>query len=317
MMQASVGPTVDHATYIGGSDIGALAGLSERSTALDVWAEKTGRKKWDGNALSRAGQHFERPILDFYRAERGAGELTYPGTLLRGITGATPDALDICGRCIQVKMVGNRQAMSWGPEHLGSEGIPVDVYAQVHFEAWHVWKVLGAFSPDARVVAQMGTEQRVYVVDLDYSFATDLVGVAESFWRDHIERDQMPEVADTSREMLQIIYRSYNRGLLEMPESVLSFAKVYAAARAEEKDAKNRKEAIGQDLCALIGQSEGFYAGDQRKPDCKVTWSAQRGKVDWETYAKELGGSDEGAEKFRRESSRVLRVALKGEKNDE
>ena len=58
------GPTVNHSSYIGASDIGAIAGQSAFKTALDVFAEKRGVTHFEGNEFTEMGNAFERPALE-------------------------------------------------------------------------------------------------------------------------------------------------------------------------------------------------------------------------------------------------------------
>lgn len=307
-LPVAVGPTTDHRSYLGGSDIAAVVGLSPYGdTALDVWARKTGRVSWDGNQRTRAGTHFERPILDFYAMETGR-KLTYPGTLITGFTGATPDAIDELGRTTQVKMVGVHMAYRWGAEEAGQDGVPAELLPQVHFEAHHIEHVLGSKATQAVVVGQLGTEQRVYTVELDTDFTAALIEQGERFWRDHVLTDRMPIVQDASMETIRALFRKSGGTMLPMTARAMELARSYAKARAEEKAAKERKEQCGAQLCAIIGENGGLFG-----QDAKVTWNIQRGNVSWKDCAKALGATDSIAEQYRGESTRVLRVTAEEE----
>ncbi len=306
-----VGPTVDHSTYLGGSDIAAVVGLSPYGTALDVWARKTGRATFPGNTRTRAGNAFERVILELYAAEIGT-ELEFPGTLLSGITGATPDAIGDGCRVVQAKMVGIRQAERWGAVCLAEDGIPQEVLAQVHYESWHAQKRYGtAFG--AHVVAQLGTEQRVYAVEIDNEFAASLVEAGERFWRDFVVTDRMPIVTGAKNmETLRCVYKHPNETLRAMSAAELDMALQYAGHRNAESAAKKAKEEIGARLCEAIGGDAGMSSG-YGKGVTRATWKQQRGKIDWEACAKTLGATDKMAEQFRKEPSRTLNVYVKGD----
>jgi predicted phage-related endonuclease len=306
-----VGPTVDHATYVGGSDIAALVGLSPYKTALDVWAEKTGRKTFAGNARTRAGNAFERAILSLYAEERSV-ELMFPGTLVAGVTGATPDAISDDAKVVQAKMVGIRQADRWGPALLGADGIPQEVLAQIHYEVWHAEKRLER-EFGGHAVAQIGTEQRVYEVPIDREFSAALVEAGERFWRDHVVTGRMPIVGDgPDMNTLRLVYQRPGALIRAMTDEDHALALEYARHRDAESAAREAKEAVGAQLAARIGDDTGFSRGFGRSVT-KATWAEERGKVDWKACAQALGATDKVAEQYRKEPSRVLRVFVKGE----
>lgn len=317
---AIVGPTVDHATYVGASDIAALVGLSPYQTPLDVWARKTGRAAFAGNARTRAGSHFERAILDLYVSEQGGeefglgvGPLRFPGSLLdreRRGTGATPDAIDAHGRVTQVKLVGFGQAHRWGDPELESDGVPPEVLAQVHYEAWHAREVLGVESTTARAVAQLGTEQRIYTIALDSEFAEALIEEGRRFWRDHVLADRMPTADGASLETIRAVFPRSNKRLGVMSDDVLETARAYAAARDAESEAARRKAQHAAELCVAVGELEGLARGFGKQAS-RVTWSAQKGRIDWEACARALGATDALGEQYRGEPTRVLRVSIK------
>jgi predicted phage-related endonuclease len=309
-----VGPTVDHSTYLGGSDIASIVGLSPWGSALDVWARKTGRATFPGNKATRAGNAFERPILAIYAEDQGV-DLEFTGTLLHGITGATPDAISSAGNVVQCKMVGFNQKDRWGPAEIGADAIPQEVLAQVHYEAWHAEKWFGR-AYGAHAVAQIGTEQRVYEVAIDPDFSAALVEAGGRFWRDHVVTGRMPIVKELDMKALRLFYQKPGKLVRQMSDAELVLAQEYAAHRDAESASKKAKEAVGVKLCQLIGDDTGLVYG-LGKGVPRVTWSDKRGKIDWKACAKAMGATDKMAEQYRAESARTLRVYLGAEDGTE
>lgn len=306
-----IGPTVDHATYLGGSDIGAVVGLSPYKTALSVWAEKTHRAPPFDNAHTRSGNRFERVILENY-AEDHAAELTFPGTLLApgSVTGSTPDALEGGVRDVQVKFVGYEESRRWGaPEH-GEEGIPPEVLAQVHWEHYHIQAALGMRDPLAKVVAQVGTVPRVFVVRIDDEFTSHLIEAGLRWWRDYVVADRMPMVVARDSDLLKHIYPNAGKELVPMPADVERLARDYHKQQQAESRAGKAKALLAVQLMEAIGERLG-YQGD----GIKVTWRPQRGKVKWEDLARLRGVTDFEAEEWRAKATRVIDVRIaKGDK---
>ena len=117
------------------TDVAAILGQSEYRTALDVFAEKTGRvEPFAGNEATRRGTRYEPVILADYAEQVGA-ELRHPLPLIIHPTlaclGATPDAerLDD-GRLIEAKLsMSPARARELGEE--GTDHIPDDWHLQV------------------------------------------------------------------------------------------------------------------------------------------------------------------------------------------
>lgn len=308
LTQRATGPTILHHTYVGGSDIAAIVGLSPYATALDVWAEKTRRAKFEGNRRTRAGQVLEPGILALYAEEQDV-ELWFPETMVTSEhTGCTPDAVSSAGYDVQVKLVGVHQADRWGDPFEAEDGIPPEVLAQIHYEAWHIEELHGVRDVRGHVVAQIGTDQRVYDIGIDRGFANALVDAGRRFWRDHVVTDRMPVVTEGDRKTLGRIYAKPDKDLIPFTPEALDLARQYAELRDAVGKSKERMEAIGVQLCALIGDRGGFVGV---QAGAKATWSKQRGKVKWEACARALGATDATAEAFRSEAHRVLSVTIK------
>jgi hypothetical protein len=312
----ATGPTIPHASYLGASDIGAVVGLSPYANALDVWASKLGKTSFAGNMRTRAGQALERAILDLYTDEHPeVGPLRFPGTLTTGdvlrSTGATPDAIDVRGRCTQVKLVGLNVAYRWLDESLGGDGIPAEFLAQIHYEAWHAAQILGEPMTEGRAVAQIGTEQRVYTVKIDVEFAELLVDEGRRFWRDHVVTGVMPIVTEPSVDTLRAIFARPSVPWARMTDGELALAREYAEARDAETWWGKEKDRVGAKLCEAMALRQCIATGTG-KHDTKVTWNPEKGRVSWKDVAKHLGATDALAEKFRGPDTRTLRVAVKG-----
>jgi hypothetical protein len=97
---APSGPTQDHASYLGGSDVAAIVGIDPFRTPLDVWGAKTRRIVTVASEAMHSGNDHEESIVRTYR-RRCEGELDSlmypgPGTLRSRVEpwrAATPDAL--------------------------------------------------------------------------------------------------------------------------------------------------------------------------------------------------------------------------------
>jgi putative phage-type endonuclease len=282
------GPTRDHNGYVGGSDIAALVGASPYKSALDLWAEKTGRVPgFTGNEATEVGDHLERPVLVLYARRYGIRELTYPGTLTHPLyphIAATPDA--IAGdRSVQCKVVGVRQAHRWGDVHEGAEGLPPEVLCQVTYERAMVRRTLGIDGAGVDVVALIGTDLRVYRFDTDAAFGDDLITIADVFWQRNVLGGAMPEVIESGNmDVLRALFPRVRAGSAVQPVTteVEELARAYDAARKRETEAADEKKAAGAKLVALVKDGAGFVSPER---GIKVTWPEKAGSTSWKEVA--------------------------------
>lgn len=269
------GPTLDHAIYLGASDIGVVVDENHMARdASDVWAEKKGYIHFEGTTETELGNAFERPMLQVWAAAMRV-EVTFPGTMLHPDeqwAGATPDGVVVAEEAVvEAKIVGFQMRHHWGPEVLDAEGVPASVVIQVHWQAW-VLRANGVPITTGIVVACFGTEIRTYEFPIDDSLVDYLVDEGRAWWRYFVEGNREPE-GRAGRAIVLAIHPANLRDDLDAPtEEVVGLAVSYDSARSEESAAKRLKEDVGVQLCRIIGEGLGFY-GD----GIKVTWKANRG----------------------------------------
>ncbi len=287
-MTTPTGPTVDHNSYLGGSDIGAIAGQSPWRTGLDVWAEKTGKAPpFEGNIHTELGNAFERPALAVYAKAMGV-ELSFPGTLLHpkeSWAGATPDAVENGQRLVECKIVGFNTAKHWGPPDEGADGVPYDTLCQVHWQSWIANNSGVAQCSDAVVVAFKGTSMDVYRFGIDEGLIESLVKLGRDFWDKYVIGGSMPAVeGNSAADIIKAIHpRNLTDDLLPMTEYVRATAMEYDDARENEKLAAAHKKAVQAQLTALIGDGAGFKDED----GSKATWKAGKGSPAWKKIAEQ------------------------------
>ena len=269
------GPTIDHASYLGASDIGCVVDENHMARdASDVWGEKKGHLHFEGTVETELGNVFERPMLKVWADEMDL-DVTFPGSMLHPVeqwAGATPDGVVVLHEAaVEAKIVGFQMRVHWGPEALGAEGVPAAVVIQVHWQAW-VLRANGIAITTGLVVACFGTELRTYQFPIDDDLIDYLVDEGRAWWRHFVEGNVQPE-GRAGKVLVAAIHPANVRPELDAPtEEVVELAMAYDTARAEEKAAKLFKDAAGVKLCSIIGDGSGFYG-----EGIKATWKANRG----------------------------------------
>lgn len=266
-------PTVEHRQYLGASDLGALLGIDPHRTALSVWCEKSGRAQSITSLEMEAGNDHEPGVIAGYtrrvvHREQRCERVSYPGpgTLISprdARRGATPDAIATHVRyreiTVQAKFVGVRGAGDWGPEENGVDAVPERVVVQVHWETHHAREVLGIAGEVAHVCADIGTDRRFYEVPIDDDLIADLLDLHNEWWKRHVEGDEMPIVTADDRDLVTRLFPDVRAPLDDNPTpEVLDLVRRYDAARQIAKDADVAKSLIATELCAAIGDREGF-----------------------------------------------------------
>jgi putative phage-type endonuclease len=291
-------------TGVGASDIPQIAGLigsKYRVYASKVGGQEETRSKESLFAMAR-GNAMEGVIADAVAAERGwelaTGETTrhpeHPWML------ATPDRIvlsEMGAPLLEIKSVNIHSVPKW------KDGLPDHVRAQVQWQL-DVCQKLRAY-----VAADLGgAYPTVYDVYADEEVQTELWQIGMEFWERHVLTQTPPDVDGSAActEHLRDMFRHATlAGLRESPDAKV-WALRYNCARDEEKVASEHKAEAASQLVKLIGEAEGvaFDGG-------VATRREQRGAVDYQAVARELGACPELLERHRRPSTRVLKVTIK------
>lgn len=225
-------------TFIGGSDVGAIMGVSPYRGPVGLWRLKTGRDVQDDSPIRRAGHHFEPFIFDELTR---AGHVVepWPGHTIRHVdhpwAGATLDGMAIVDGepCILDAKMSRRVIDPNDPTTIPDEWV-----LQMHHYAWvtgHSRAFLGVCNTAG------GFDVTLIEVPLDLGwYVATVVPRLIDFWRCVVE-DRAPEPAPyVERDPL-----------LELPEAADAVARYTYAADAE-KAAGEAKDAARAEILRLI-----------------------------------------------------------------
>lgn len=292
----TIGEITDRETWLavrraslGASEVPAVIGIDPFKTALDVWAAKVGIKP-DGRQSPQAanGNRYEPAILAEY-AEIVRCRLARPGTLRIKAApwiSATPDAVADDVRDVQVKAVGRFMSRKW------DDGPPDYVIVQVQ------WELMVTGLAVADVVAKFSVTDppAIFPVVRDDEMIADLVEICGDWWETHVVGGEMPEIVegDSAMSVLAARFPRPTHGLLPMASEVEALARQYDKSRELQLQAEAEQKRIGAEICARIGEAQGFEG-----PTARVTW-------------KERAAHTRPACEVK--AGRVLRVDLKGDR---
>lgn len=267
---------------LGGTDAGAVLGVSNWRNAFDVYAEKVG----DAPLVVREpspemlwGLLLEGPIREYY-AELHNVKVRKPRNLVRhpkyAFMGGHLDG-DAGDHGLEIKTA--RFPRGWGES--GSDEIPAVYRAQV----WHYMYVTGK---RRWVVAALigGSDYREYVLEWRPEI-DDFAAELHDWWQAHVV-PRVPPEWDGSSSATALLRRQYpaddGSTLVALPHQYEPL-KAYAAARARAEAWKRQ-----QDMYAQIIQDAMGNARKLESPILTATLSSVKGhgKVNWKIYAESL-----------------------------
>ena len=187
--------SVDRSKYIGGSDIGAILGLSRFKTPLEVWMEKTGKeiKKVDSLPL-RFGSFAEEFIAREYSRSTGFELLHDESAHIHSsysYMSAHIDRFVVNGnssaptRILECKTANPFTSGEWG--EAGSDEVPMSYLCQC---IWYM-AITGIEQCDLAVLFG-NSDFRIYEIARDKALEELVITKAITFWNDYVLKDAPP-----------------------------------------------------------------------------------------------------------------------------
>lgn len=259
-------------TGIGGSDVAAILGLSKYRTALQVYQEKVGDLVSDDSdkmdQRRRAGQVFQRAIIETYCEDTGSEIVAYEPELVRHpeypflianldavVKNAEGDEWNVDAKNVHWKLVRD-----WGEE--GSDRLPDDAFYQGH----HYDFVTGRFKTDFAVLMGGEFPPRQYTVAADRDEAGNvhhelyelLLDDLIRFWH-HVKTQNPPPPDFAHKTTVELMKRMYPevdvRKEITISAPCAELAERYWLLGQIEKAAGDRRDAIKAELLFALGDA--------------------------------------------------------------
>mgnify|MGYP002359910153 FL=1 len=285
---------------LGGSDIGAILGLSPYRTPVDVWSEKTGRANGQEETLQmRFGTYAEAFVAREYTAKTGNAVQRFT-SMLRHATapvlgnvdrlviprGAkiashkTEIRTDLGLECKTASAFASFNSDDWGDE--GTDQIPPSYLVQcatyMALTGCRAWDLAVLFG---------NQEVRVYNLKRDNELESEIIARASEWWNKHIVADVPPE--PTCEADIKRLYPSDNGAVVEAnPKTIELIARAVelkaqiAALEAElEGDKKAGSIGVIGSLKAYMGEASRLVLGG----DDLITWKQAKPTMRFDTKA--------------------------------
>ena len=201
--------TQDRTKYLGGSDIGALLGLSPFKSPLVVWMEKTGKEVKAVDSLPlRFGSFVEEFVANEYAKATGFtlrhDESIYIHPNHSYMSAhidrfVHTDGLDQAAtKILECKTANPFSRAQWG--ELGSDQVPMSYLCQC---VWYM-AITGITKTDLAVLFG-NTDFRIYTILRDPELENLVLEKAHHFWHEHVLKDLPPPAQ--SPEDCQLLFQ--------------------------------------------------------------------------------------------------------------
>ncbi len=249
---------------IGGSDVAGIMGLSGWSSPTSIWNEKTGRVPHDdlsGNENVEWGTRNEPTIRNKFREMHPELYVIHPDVTLTSIErpwahanldGFVKDP-EMGWGILEVKTAQSEHG--WFDED-GNECVPIYYQTQVI----HYCLVTGyAFARFAVLFHGNKYQERLFVPDEEDLEAVR--GAVDEFW-EFVQNDVPPSLMTgipSESRALYGMYAEHDDDMVELSEAEWSDrVSEYSKAAREEKNAKELRSKIGNELKKAIGEHTGM-----------------------------------------------------------
>lgn len=252
---------------IGGSDIGAIAGLSPWKSPLTVYLEKRGLVETTENEWQAMGRVFEPAIIAEYERRTGFKVRTGIAQMVdaeREWKIGNPDGIVVGDvRGVEAKNVRWADGQ-WGDE--GTDAIPQTYIAQCH---WY----MGIAKPKEWDVAVVfgGCDFCVYRVPFNPRLSVVLTDIGKRFWYDNVQSALPPPPEPRDGENIAKLFPASRKNVLNADGELNRVGMRLAEIRAMLADLEAERDACENRIKLAIGGDD-----EMRGSGWGATWRTRR-----------------------------------------
>jgi putative phage-type endonuclease len=267
--------SVDRTQFIGGSDIGAILGLSRYRTPLQVWLEKTGKERNQVNSLPlRFGSFAESFVASEYSQSTGTTLLHDESTHIhpkhpymsahidRFVLGNGKDQPPT--KILECKTANPFSKGEWGEP--GTDQVPMSYLAQC------IWYMAITDINRADLAVLFGNSDfRIYEMTRDQELEVAILQKAATFWNEHVLKDIAPP--PTTLEDCQTLFRhSDPNQTIEASNETIEIIQRLQTLNQEISFREEESSAMKQQIMIHMGVAESLsYQGQ-----LLATWRAPK-----------------------------------------
>jgi putative phage-type endonuclease len=262
---------------IGGSEVGALVGISEYETAFSVWnTKKNGGKDLSGKAAIEWGHRLEDVVAQ-KTAENVGLTSRFAGGLWadreRPFLRVTPDRFACKPRTwkaqalIECKTAGDDEHWADGtirPSGKGTGSAPLSYQAQCQWQMGIIGLPVAYLG-----CLVLGSERQFFTVEIhfDKEWFTELADEAERFWVTNVLGDEPPMHNlrhPKTEELLKQLHPTVVTPSVQLPDDAMEWLADYAQAKTAAEEATKRLDEIKNYFRMMVGDAGAGYIGDKK-----------------------------------------------------
>jgi putative phage-type endonuclease len=282
--------THDRTKYLGGSDIGAILGLSKYRSPLDVWLEKTGRVvNTVDNLPVRFGTFAEEFVAREYAKATGFSldhqldAITHPihpylqGHIDRLAFAANLKSGDAPTHLLECKTANPFSRSEWG--ETGTDEVPMSYLAQCH---WYL--ALSHLERCDLAVLFGNSDFRIYQIEKDPQLEGALIEKAVSFWEHHILADIAPE-PQSAMDYQNLFHTEVKGKAIAGTSESLNLVTQFHQLSMEIDEKEEAISQIKASIMAQMGDAEKLTYQDQivatwKKPKASFRFDSKRFEIE-------------------------------------
>ncbi|QWE01122.1 YqaJ viral recombinase family protein [Polynucleobacter sp. JS-Mosq-20-D10] len=266
--------SVDRSKYIGGSDIGAILGLSRFRSPLEVWMEKTGKetKKLDSLPL-RFGSFAEEFVATEYASATGF-ELVHDESIYihpeHSFMSAHIDRFVLENgsssptRILECKTANPFSSGDWG--EVGSDEVPMSYLCQC---IWYM-AITNLNKVDLAVLFG-NSDFRIYEIARDLELENAILEKASLFWHEYVLKD-LPPPAQSEADCQALFSKGDPSKSVEAKAQTFELTKRLQLLNSEIDVREEEISTIKQNIMNQMGEAESLlYQGKMI-----ATWKAPK-----------------------------------------
>lgn len=247
-------------SFIGGSDIAAVLGMSRWKTPLQIWGEKTGLLAPEDISKKlpvRVGNRLEDTVCEIFEEETGKKLAPGPGTVFHPsypFLGATVDRMVVDEDAIfEAKTAGAFKADEWAEDEW-----PAEYLLQV------LWYLAITGKQTAYIGCLIGNNKFVWKeVGRQEKTIARMIERAVTFWEKFVIPQVMPEVTGRDRETLSALFPVADEGkVVELDSKAAAICEVLEGMEADLRGLTRQVEEQKNQLRVLLGDAERGTCGD-------------------------------------------------------
>lgn len=283
--------SVDRTKYIGGSDIGAILGLSKFRTPLEVWMEKTGKetKLLDSLPL-RFGSFAEEFVASEYARSTGS-ELLHDERIYIHPTHSFMSAhidrfvlgdeiTKLPTRILECKTANPFTRSEWGEP--GTDQVPMSYLCQC------IWYMAITNIEQCDLAVLFGNNDfRIYEIARELELEGLVIEKAQHFWNEYVLKD-IPPPPQTETDYQTLFKRSDPSKTIEATSKTVELIRELQTLSTQSSDVEEQITLIKQHIMNEMKEAEVLC----HQGNVIATWKAPKPSFRLDTKQLELDHPD-------------------------